>query len=147
MNLPKRSELCALFGEIIDGKWAKENDNMCLIGVPPDIAAKIHQSRIYCNKIIADPLRMALRNILDRGLLNELKSFDGCFNIRQSRSDSRQSVHSWGLAVDINAATNALGTDGDISKELMKCFTDEGFVWGGSWHRPDPMHFQWVEEV
>lgn len=145
--IPKRSELPELFGEIKDGKWEKESDHMCFIAMPPVIASKVHYNRIYCNKIIADPLRKALQNIINRGLTDELKEWNGCFIIRKSRTSDRLSVHSWGLAVDINASTNRLGTIGDMSSELVKCFTDADFSWGGHWQYPDPMHFEYVEEA
>jgi len=29
-----------------------------------------------------------------------------------------------------------------MSKELVSCFTDAGFDWGGTWERKDGMHFQ-----
>jgi hypothetical protein len=52
------------------------------------------------------------------------------------------SLHSWGLAIDINAATNRFGGKPTMSAELVKCFTDAGFDWGGVWSNPDGMHFQ-----
>ncbi len=50
------------------------------------------------------------------------------------------------MAVDINASTNQLGADGDMSPELVACFEDEGFVWGGRWKRKDCMHYEFVTE-
>jgi len=29
-----------------------------------------------------------------------------------------------------------------MSHELVQCFKDAGFDWGGDWTRPDGMHFQ-----
>ena len=54
------------------------------------------------------------------------------------------SMHSWGIAIDINPATNAYGTQGDIPAEFVQAFKDVGFSWGGDWKTPDPMHFQYA---
>ena len=52
------------------------------------------------------------------------------------------SLHSWGVAIDVNAAWNGFGKKPTLSKEFVKCFTDAGFDWGGLWAKPDSMHFQ-----
>jgi hypothetical protein len=52
------------------------------------------------------------------------------------------SLHSWGIAVDVNAFENGLGKDPKLSKAFVKCFTDAGFNWGGVWRRRDGMHFE-----
>lgn len=52
------------------------------------------------------------------------------------------SLHSWGLAIDFNAAWNGFGKTPTMSPELVKCFTDAGLDWGGTWSRPDGMHFE-----
>jgi hypothetical protein len=87
-------------------------------------------------------LEKAFKNIIDRGLVNELKTWDGCFNIRKKRGATSASLHSWGIAIDINAAWNGFGKPPTMSKELVSCFKDVGFDWGGDWTRPDGMHFQ-----
>jgi hypothetical protein len=52
------------------------------------------------------------------------------------------SLHSWGIAIDVNAAWNGLGKEPTLTPEFVKCFTDAGFDWGGTWKRKDGMHFQ-----
>jgi hypothetical protein len=52
------------------------------------------------------------------------------------------SLHSWGIAVDVNAFSNGLGKEPTLSAGFVKCFTDAGFDWGGVWKRKDGMHFQ-----
>lgn len=99
-------------------------------------------NRVYCNKLLVEPLEKALNNVIDRGLQDEIKTWDGCFNIRKKRGLRSWSLHSWGVAIDINAAWNGLGKEPQMSKELVKCFTDAGFEWGGNWSRKDGMHFQ-----
>lgn len=151
---PMRSELPVLFGDIDSNPkasnviWEHEQKHMMALDVPSLLRIQMGHAKIYCNRAMAVPLRQALDNIVERGLAAQVKSFDGCFCIRRARGDAlRLSVHSWGMAIDINAATNQLGTRGNMTTELAACFLDEGFIWGGEWaHRPDPMHFQYVQE-
>lgn len=99
--------------------------------------------KIYCNKDLVIPLADAFNCALAKGILNEIKTWDGCFNIRPQKGTlARQSLHSWGLAIDINAAWNQFGKRPTLSEELVRCFTGNGFHWGGYWKRPDGMHFQ-----
>jgi hypothetical protein len=47
------------------------------------------------------------------------------------------------LAIDVIAFENGLGKEPKLSPGFVKCFTDAGFEWGGTWKsRPDGMHFQ-----
>jgi hypothetical protein len=98
--------------------------------------------KIYMNRDIKLPLLNALFDIQKKGLKNELKTFDGCFCIRSKRGLTELSMHSWGLAIDINASTNKLGTIGDMNKDIVEIFKKYGFSWGGDWKRKDPMHFE-----
>jgi hypothetical protein len=102
--------------------------------------------KIYGNYIIEDPLRRAFGNLAQRGLAQEFRTFDGCFNIRQSKGGGTFSQHSWGIAVDFNASTNRYGQEPTLSPDFVKCFSECGFEWGGLWSTPDGMHFQlfWV---
>lgn len=115
---------------------------MVLWDVPMELNIGVIPRRIYCNKDIVTPLRDAFYHLIHRGLLHELRTWDGCFNIRNKRGASTMSLHSWGLAVDLNAAWNRLGFPSTMSSGFVECFTDAGFDWGGRWNRPDGMHFQ-----
>jgi hypothetical protein len=115
---------------------------MTLWDVPSHLELGVIPKRLYCNKLMIGPLMQAFSNIIERGLIDELKTWDGCFNVRRKRGLTSMSLHSWGLAVDINAAWNGLGKEPTMSQKLVKCFTDCGFDWGGNWNRKDGMHFQ-----
>lgn len=122
-----------------ESKW------MVLWDVPQEIndAIPALPNKIYCNKLLVTPLENAFRCLIQRGLHTELKTWDGCFNIRKKRGLASMSLHSWGIAIDLNAAWNGLGKTPTLSKEFVKCFTDNAFEWGGHWKgRPDGMHFQ-----
>ena len=116
--------------------------SLVVFDVPEKIELGFIPKKIYCNKDMAKPLAAALANVVNRGLVGQIKSWDGCFNIRKKRGAGSLSLHSWGLAIDINAATNRFGARPSMSPELVKCFTDAGLDWGGAWGKPDGMHFQ-----
>ena len=120
----------------------KEN-NMVLWDVPTELEIGVIPKRLYCNKDIIQPLTAAFKALINIGKVSELKTFDGCFNIRYQRgSRTAASLHSWGIAIDLNAAWNGLGKEPQLSSGFVKCFTDNGFDWGGEWKRKDGMHFQ-----
>ena len=123
------------------GDPTKES-NMTVWDVPGHFEIGAVPKRLYCNKDLVGPLSQAFTNLLSRGKISELKTWDGCFNIRKKRGLSSMSLHSWGIAIDVNAAWNGLGKTPTLSPEFVKCFTDAGFDWGGTWTRKDGMHFQ-----
>jgi hypothetical protein len=116
--------------------------NMVVWDVPVNLEIGVIPKRIYCNRDMIAPLTQAFTNLINRGHVHELKTWDGCFNIRKKRGLSSMSLHSWGIAVDVNAAWNGLGKEPTLSAGFVKCFTDAGFDWGGTWKRKDGMHFQ-----
>lgn len=61
---------------------------------------------------------------------------------RDVRGGEGKSNHAYGIAIDINALTNILGTAGDMPEEVVRQWKIEGGEWGGDWGRPDPMHFE-----
>lgn len=115
---------------------------MTVWDVPAHLEIGVIPKKLYCNKQIVAPLIQAFTNLIDRGVVNELKTWDGCFNVRRKRGLTSMSLHSWGVAIDVNAAWNGLGKNPTLSKEFVQCFTDAGFDWGGTWTRKDGMHFQ-----
>ena len=115
---------------------------MVVWDVPANLEIGVIPKKIYCNRDLVNPLQQAFKNLIDTGKVAELKTWDGCFNIRKKRGLSSMSLHSWGLAIDVNAAWNQLNMNPTLSKEFVKCFTDAGFDWGGAWTRKDGMHMQ-----
>lgn len=73
--------------------------------------------------------------------------YGGGFNFRLKRGFNSLSMHSWGCAIDLDPARNAMG---DITPNfanapaVVAAFEDEGWVWGGRWKGKfcDGMHFQ-----
>lgn len=137
--------------------WANQSKWMTSVKVDPSYSdkwfvgdSKQEVQSVYCNKDMAGPLQKALQSVHDKGLVHLLKSYDGCFNIRMVRGGNSASAHAYGLAIDLNASENSLGKDhGGFfdHPEFVKCFTDQGFDWGGNFKsRKDAMHFSWCWE-
>lgn len=114
-----------------------------LLHIPIECRIEHFPSKIYCNRDLKTPLLYVLRHLISTGTYKEIKTFDGCFNIRKMRKANSWSLHSWGIAIDINAFENQMYTEGKFSKEFIQCWKSAGFDWGGDWKtRKDPMHFQ-----
>lgn len=133
--------------------WEEESKWMTLYTLDPRVSKHLINSatgkptkRIYLNKDMKEPLDRALKEVLRKGLETKLESFDGCYSVRMVRARNAVSTHAYGLAIDINAKTNPLGGVALMDRDLVKCFTDQGFTWGGHFSRKDGMHFSWAWE-
>jgi hypothetical protein len=148
--------ILAMFGDIsryvrsdstIDPRW--ETSNMVSVplpfpirlawGNPAPIATKIR-----CHKVVAPTMVQVFSAVERAGLKSAVRTYGGCYNYRPKRTGSRPSTHSWGIALDLNPGTNAMGTAGDMDPRLVELFREHGFKWGGDWtgRNKDPMHFQ-----
>lgn len=98
---------------------------------------------IFINKDFAAKLTTAFSKLQAMNLHREIKTFDGCYNDRKVRGKSVQSLHSWAMAIDLNASIEKLGqTTTHFSEALIKIMIESGIFWGGNYHgRKDPMHF------
>jgi hypothetical protein len=123
----------------IDRAWVK--DNIVRTRVPL-------LGKVTCHRVLIPQLRAALQQVIASGLefLVNPEQFGGCFSPRfvDRRPDGRLSHHAWGIAVDVNVAENAFGTEPDQDRRLVEIFERLGFTWGGRWLVPDGMHFEWV---
>lgn len=118
---------------------------MTVLTVPSDLRIGAVPARVYCNRDLVQPLLRAFENLRDANLADEIRTWDGCFNIRSKRVNQSLSLHSWGLAIDINASWNQLGKTPTMPANVVLCFLEAGFEWGGTWDVPDGMHFQLKE--
>ncbi len=105
---------------------------------------------MWCNRHAVPGIHAALAEIEASGLAGAIDVSDtrrngGCWNPRRIRGSSGGAVsrHAWGLAFDINPATNAWGTEPTLDPRVVEIFRSHGFAWGGTWTRPDGMHFEW----
>lgn len=128
--------------QILKGGFIRPDDAWVALNIATGTVPIIGSVR--CHRLVLPQLAAALGEIEERGLAGEIRTYDGCFVPRFiGRDPSRPlSMHAFGLAVDFNASTNALGTRGSMHPDVVAIFEKWGFEWGGWWSTPDPMHFE-----
>ena len=101
---------------------------------------------VTCHKVLLPQLSAALAEVEDNGLASSIDAsdFGGCYVPRFIGRDPGKglSLHTWGIAVDLNVAGNQRGTVGEIDLRVVAIFQKWGFAWGGDWQYTDPMHFE-----
>lgn len=103
---------------------------------------KASTTRAACHVKLEDVFTEVFFEIHARGFWHLLKTYDGIYNKRKKTANSDQwSTHAWGIAVDLNAATNGFGTKGDMPEPIIEIFEKHGFTHLVN----DPMHFQYTE--
>lgn len=113
---------------------------------------------IRVHELVADRLEAALNDIVAyygpdiEKIAPGVCIYDGSYNFRKTRNSSSQSIHSWGLAIDFDAAHNGLKTpwaQARFSQEVYKPFIDimeyHGWKSLGRHSGKDSMHFQCTE--
>jgi hypothetical protein len=121
---------------IVDPKWVAEN---IVTASVPIIG------RMTCHKAMIPQLTRALNEIVAAGLADKIhpEQYEGCYWPKLIEDSDHLSMHAWGLAFDINTATNQRLTKGDMDPGVVAVFKKWGFRWGGDWKdTPDPMHFE-----
>lgn len=104
-----------------------------------------YRQRFACHELVAPIFTSFFGQLYRRGLWPLLHSFDGCYNPRmKAGTTTKQSTHAWGIAIDVNAATNGLGRVPQLDRRIVAIGRDHQLVWGGDWSRPDGMHFQYA---
>ncbi len=102
--------------------------------------------KVTCNKAYLPQLRGALLEIVDSGLEDKIHpdEYAGCYYPRYIGRDPANglSLHSWGIAVDLNVPGNLRGSVGEIDRRVVAIFKKWGMAWGGDWSWTDPMHFE-----
>lgn len=130
-----------------DPKWEASFIASCPLpfAVPLDWAPATLVKSIRCHKLVVPLFQAVFADIVGKGLQKAVKTYGGCYNWRMKRGQAKPSTHSWGVAIDLNVRTNAMGTAGDMDPALVALFEGYGFVWGGRWAgaNKDPMHFQY----
>ena len=107
-----------------------------------------------CHKTVAAALQNALSEIKTAGLSNAIdvrnsNRYGGCFVGRYNRFGGvfgSPSRHAWGMAFDINTATNQQGGVPQMNCSVVRIFRKWGFAWGGNFWPTDGMHFEYVGE-
>jgi hypothetical protein len=70
--------------------------------------------------------------------------YDGAYCFRKMKGGNNLSMHSWGCAIDIDAAHNPFHGKPRFTEscKVVHAFERENWSWGGHWSKPDGMHFQ-----
>jgi hypothetical protein len=118
-----------------DARWVRENIRTATLPI---------MGRVTCHRLMIPQLRGALQDVVDAGLQDTLTSYDGCYVPRfiERNPENSISLHTWGIAIDMDASTNYRGIAGDMHPEVVNIFKRWGFRWGGDWQYTDPMHFE-----
>jgi len=145
--------LGALYGDPSKNTNAWAEVNMHVWRIPDAIRKRIPElpGRIYMHKDFSPIVESWLAGLIVAHVADEINTFDGCWNVRPMRGLKQLSIHSWGMAIDFNAAHNPLGMTTkqahlkgltpftqkffDVSRNYVDC----GIDWP---RRPDGMHFQ-----
>ena len=168
-----------------DNPYVQRSDLRYLRCLHYDYAGKIYTGELVCDYRIADDLLEIFSALYDAkyavGSMRLIDDFGGsdaasmdanntfCFNYRSVSGSQSLSVHSYGLAVDINPAFNpciSCNADGQVSIQparaepyaardaafpmklteddlCVQLFTEHGFRWGGTGRNPvNYQHFE-----
>lgn len=93
----------------------------------------------------------------DADIKSSVYPLSGTFNYRYISGTELYSMHSYGVAIDLNASKNpsfrtitrAQGQKrlDSFPRQIVQVFEDHGFIWGGKWAHFDIMHFEYRPEI
>lgn len=114
--------------------------NMVILSDMPGMPGR----RLYVNKMVVDPLLAALAQWQVTCPEYAILTI-GCFCPRPKRVNGDLSMHTFGAAFDLNAATNPMQKPlkCDMPPAFIKAWTDQGFTHGAGFPTPDPQHMQY----
>jgi hypothetical protein len=161
---PAQGDVPAFFGKIQlgdDGLPTRRWEDNCLVtmGLPYpmrlswDTATTVR--KITCHKAVQRDLAAILSEIyalygrdMAQVRARRMDLYGGCYNFRRMRGLANLSMHSYGIAIDLDPERNPIGVkwkhgEGMMPGEVVDIFAAHGWTWGGLWRtRPDAMHFQ-----
>jgi hypothetical protein len=118
-----------------DNEWVRQNIVSARVPI---------LGTVTCHRLMIPQLRAALQDVVDAGLAATIHTYNGCYVPRFMEHDPKHpvSLHTWGIAIDLDSATNGRGTQGTMDPRVVQIFKRWGFRWGGDWSWTDPMHFE-----
>jgi hypothetical protein len=133
-----RNEILAKYGD----PGAAYANKYCITVNVKIIFPWFPEATIFINKEFWGQLLPAFQELEQKGLHKEIKTFDGCYNIRNTRGTGLISLHAWAMAIDMNASVEKLGqTYTNWSDEFIAVMRKYVY-WGGDFRgRRDNMHF------
>ena len=168
MEWPEQSNAERFFGRIEvggDGRPTARWESNFLTSIVPPYPMRFPPSwggdvggqpvrRIVCHKVVATSLLQilgAIWELYDRDIEKvraaRMDLFGGCYNFRPKRGGRTLSMHSYGIAIDLDPDNNEFGKkwkpdSGMMPEEVVDIFHAAGWTWGGLWKTGDAMHFQ-----
>lgn len=137
---------------------AGENQDECQLPFPMklswDLETEVH--RYTCHKKVKAPMERIWNNVLEAYGIDKIRElrldlFGGCLNVRKMRGGSNNSMHSWGVAVDIDPDHNEMksgkGTapmNGADYDRYWQIIYNEGAISLGKEADMDFMHWQFA---
>jgi hypothetical protein len=134
-------EIEAMFGK------AGDERNIVLFDLPYPLfynGTKVTRSR--CHKLMVPIFKAVLSDIKAAGLEKYVQNYGGIYNHRPVTGGTKLSTHSWGIAIDVEPQKYPMGSTARIQAEVIAMFAKYGFLYGGDFPTPDPMHFQWAKD-
>jgi hypothetical protein len=100
---------------------------------------------VTCNVALFPQIRGAMSELRRLGLEGTITSYSGCYARRFTNRDPSQAIshHAWGIALDVNVPQNPFGQPPHQDPRLVQVMERWGFIWGGTFVRPDGMHFEY----
>lgn len=139
-------EIIQTFGDICDPDFEKKY--IVMFNLPYTLYFNNKPvTRARCHRLLVDTFTRVFEEIKSSGIaLQYADDYSGIYNPRPVRGMPKYpSTHSWGIAIDIEAHDNPLGSSGKMHPRVVEIFRANGFFWGGHFkHRRDPMHFQYA---
>ena len=135
----------------VDSTWFKENIVKWTPPYPMFFNASGQQFKtMKLHKKVVDVYTAAFTEVLEHFGKDNIKKLHldqsgGSFNYRLMRGGSRLSVHSWGIAIDMDPARNPWPStwhEGMLNHEFADILEKHGLWWRGRPGDNDPMHFQ-----
>ena len=140
---------------IVDGRVVFPNGwdtrNIISVTIPqlssvPAVVGQRPQVHIF--KDAANQLRSAFSEIEVEGVSDEIKLWCGAYAPRTvAHAENVVSAHAFGIAFDVNCNALQFGQNLNLAtaprfRRIVETFRKHGFLWGGHFRLPDPMHFE-----
>lgn len=115
---------------------------------------KLTTTRIKCHPLVKTDIENIFRDIFNQYGQNKITElgidlYGGCYNCRNMRGGSKMSMHSWGIAIDLDPERNLLRWGKDKAQfakpeyqPMIDIFYKYGWISLGRERNYDYMHFE-----